>query len=318
MDNSTNLLGVIQIVLKWRKHIIIATVAAAIIAALVSLFVLDEYFKSSTQFYPVNQGLSDRSAMFNTTGTSTVNYYGDKNDVNRVLSIANSTNIIDEVISKYNLVAHYKIDKNKKFWKTLVRKEFKDNYSAIKTERDAIEVTLYDTDPELAATIVNDIVGKVDSLNSIVVKEFRERMLNSFTTDSATQIQKLHLISDSLTSIAQRYNISVRISDYGENVIEGGDFHSREIVKALVKEQENSSREYLNRNNIKDQLQISLKNKASSLHVLEPAMPADKKSKPVRWLVVVSVAFGVFIFSILGALAIEQLKTVQEQLRKKD
>lgn len=316
MDNSTNLLGVLEIILKWRKHIIIATILSAIVAALVALFGMDEYYKSSAQLYPVNQTLSDRSSMFNLTAAPTSSYYGDKNDVSRVLSISNSSTVMDEVIAKYKLADHYKIDKTKKFWKTLVRKEFKDNYSAIKTERDAIEITLYDTDPQLAADIVNDIVNMVDSQNSIVVKEFRERMLTSFTNDSVAQTQKLKAISDSLTYLANRYDIDVKTSEFGKSIIVGGNFQSREIVKALANEQANLTEEYLIRSNIKGQIKVSLQNKASSLHVLEQAFPADKKSKPVRWLVVASTMFGVFVFSILGALAVEQIKTIRTQLKK--
>ncbi len=315
-NNSTNLLGVLEIVLKWRKHIIIATIISAVIAALVSLFVMDEYYKSSAQLYPVNQALSDRSAMFNINSAPTVDYYGDKNDVNRVLSIANSSTIKDEVIAKYNLIEHYKIDTTSKIKRSLVRKEFKDNYSAIKTERDAIEITLYDTDPQLAATIVNDVVHMVDSLNSVVVKAFRERMLTSFVNDSVLQTQKLKLISDSLTYLANKYNIDVKTSEFGKSIIVGGDFQSREIVKALANEQDNLTEEFLIRSNIKGQIQVSLKSNASSLHVLELAFPADKKSKPIRWLVVMSVTFGVFVFSILGALAIEQIKNLRLQLNR--
>ena len=63
MDKEFNLLTAIRIILKWKKQILILTVASGIIAALFSVFVMDEWFLSYSTFYPTNQSLSDRSAI---------------------------------------------------------------------------------------------------------------------------------------------------------------------------------------------------------------------------------------------------------------
>ena len=155
MDKEFNLIAAIRTILKWKKHILILTVASGIIAALFSVFVMDEWFLSWSTFYPTNQSLNDRSAIFNTDASTQVEYFGTKQDVNRILTIANSNPVIDYVIDSFHLAEHYQIEKTSNYWKTKVRKKFEKKYEAIKTEHEAVQVSLYDTDPKLAAAIVN-------------------------------------------------------------------------------------------------------------------------------------------------------------------
>src|SRR5580692_3696363 len=119
MDKEFNLIAVIKILLKWKKPILILTVVAALIAAFVSLFVMDEYFLSWSTFYPVNQYVYDRSMIFNseTTGGQ-ISYFGGKDDINRIITIANSEPVMNYIIDSFKLVQHYKIDTTKKYWKT--------------------------------------------------------------------------------------------------------------------------------------------------------------------------------------------------------
>lgn len=49
------------------------------------------------------------------------------------------------------------------------------NYEAIKTERDAIQISLYDTDPKLAADIINTIVHRVDEINKQHAKDAKSK-----------------------------------------------------------------------------------------------------------------------------------------------
>ena len=180
MDKEFNLLTAIRIILKWKKQILILTVASGIIAALFSVFVMDEWFLSYSTFYPTNQSLSDRSAIF---GNETqVEYFGTKSDINRVLTIANSVPIIDFIIDSFKMAEHYDISKEKKYWKTIVRKKFEKNYEAIKTEHDAVRVSLYDTDPKVAAAIVNTVVRNVDELNKQHVTESKQKIYTAIVS----------------------------------------------------------------------------------------------------------------------------------------
>jgi capsular polysaccharide biosynthesis protein len=104
MEATYNLVHILKIWIKWKWYILAAILLSAIISALVSVFVMDEYFLSRSVIYPINQSITDRSHLFNEKGSeSELEYYGTKNDVNRLLEIAGSAQITDFLISYYLL-----------------------------------------------------------------------------------------------------------------------------------------------------------------------------------------------------------------------
>jgi capsular polysaccharide biosynthesis protein len=102
MDKEYNLLGVVRVLIKWKNHIAIATVAATLIAAAYTLFFMEDYYRSYATIYPINLAYNDRAAVFN---LDHVEYYGNKEDVNRILTICQSGPIEGYIIEKYNLAA---------------------------------------------------------------------------------------------------------------------------------------------------------------------------------------------------------------------
>ena len=313
MDKEFNLLTAIRTLLKWKKHILILTVAAGITSALFSVFVMDEWFYSSSTFYPNNMSLSDRGVLFGEIATY-VEYFGGKADVNRVLTIANSAPVLDFVIDSFKLAEHYDVDKNKKYWRTIVRKKFEKKYEAIKTERDAVQISLYDTDPKLAADIVNTIVHHVDKINKQNANDAKKKQYVAIQM----QIQKLQgdvtLYSDSIARVGERYSIKVSSGADGTVIIDGKDFKAVQLYKQIMSKQSNGTRELNNLNNILGQLEVANLGSESSLSILEAAVPADRREKPVRSLVVLVTVLITLFVALLGALLFEKIAEIRKQL----
>ncbi|HLP51414.1 MAG TPA: hypothetical protein VK154_11050 [Chitinophagales bacterium] len=312
MDKEFNLIGAIRIILKWKMHILALIVVSAISAAIFSVFIMDEWYLSYSTFYPTNQALTDRASIF---GSETkAEYFGDKADVNRVLTIANSVPIIDFVIDSFKLAEHYDVSKEKSYWRTIVRKKFEKKYEAIKTERDAVQISLYDTDPKLAAAIVNTIVQKVDVLNKEHVSYSKNKMYDAVNY----QVQKLKVdaawYNDTLAGLGQRYNIKVTTGADGTVLVEGNDYHAVQIYKTLMSRQNNTNRELNNLMNITGQLEVSRQNNETSLYILEKGFPSDRREKPVRSLVVLITVLITAFVSVVGVLLIEQIKEIKAQL----
>jgi uncharacterized protein involved in exopolysaccharide biosynthesis len=314
MNEQHNLVSATRTLLKWKKHILAVSVLAAVVAAVIALFVLDEYYLSQSVFYPINQAHNDKNVIFNSTSGTAVSYYGDKNDVNRLLTMANSKQLIEEIIDSFGMVEHYKIDRNEPYWKTKVYKKFLKNYSAIKTEKDAIEVSLYDTDPNLAANIVNTIVHLLDERNSKAIKENRGQLLVALKNDIENGEQKLARLSIEADSLIKSNKLKISFSQYGELIVDGDDFLARETVRQLFRELNNTQRELLNKVNIHDQLKVSVANSVSSISVVEKAEPADRREKPQRTIIVVVAFIIAFVFSCIGALLLEQFNEFRKQL----
>jgi len=314
MNEQQNLISATKTIIRWWKHILGISVLAAAVTAFVALFVLDEYYLSASTFYPLNQSVNDRSVLFNTSGSQLVYYYGDKYDVNRVLTIANSKPLLMDMIEKYGFVEHYKIDRNKPYWRTKVYKKFLKNYSAIKTEKDAIEISLLDTKPELAAIFVNEMLHVIDSINSKTIKESRARMLIALEQDLTKSSENLKSLNTEADSSVRKNNLKVIFSQYGALIVEGDNFLAKETVRQLFKEIENQQRELLNKTNIHEQIEVSINNTASSLSIVEKAEPADRREKPQRTIMVVIGFFIALIFSIIGVLLLEQFSDFRKQL----
>lgn len=315
MDKEFNLIAAIRIVLKWKKPILILVIISGIAAALFSVFVMDEYFLSSSTFYPSNQYVTSREMIFNSQNTGgQIEYFGGKGDVNRILTIANSEPVMDYIIDSFKLVEHYKIDRNSAYWKTKVRKKLDKNYEAIKTEHDAVEISDFDTDPKLAADIVNAVVEKVDELNKSHISETKKNLYNLISTQILEQQKEVNGFVDTLSMLATQYKIKVSSGAPGTVIVEGNDVRAVQYYKSLIAKQENAEKELNNRINIKEQMEVSMKSNTSSLYIVEKATAADRREKPVRSLVVLLTMLFTGFVSLIGVLLIEQIRELKAQL----
>lgn len=311
MHQEFNLIVAIKTILKWKKQILVLTLVSGVVAALFSVFVMDEWYLSYSTFYPVNQSATERNAIF---GSEVMDYYGGKADVNRVLTVANSVPVIDFIIDSFQLADHYQVNKQKKDWRTIVRKKFIKQYEAMKTERDAVQVSLYDTDPKVAAAIVNTIVNRVDVLNKQNSIEQKKKTYRAIDEETAKLQNSISDYIDTLATLGQQYKIKVSSGADGTVIVDGNDYKAVQIYKAVMSKQNNATREYNNLLNIKGQLEVSLKNNETSLYVLEKAFPSDKREKPVRSLIVVITMLITGFVSLIGVLLIEEIKNIKAQL----
>lgn len=314
MNKEFNLVEAIRVLLKWKWQIAGITAVSAVVAAVFALFIMDEYYYSWSTFYPTNQAMTDRTTIFNSESAQQLEYFGSKGDINRVLTIANSIPIIQSVIDSFDLPKHYEVDTTKKYWKTIVRKKFEKNYSAIRTEHDAVEISLYDTDPKLAAEIVNTIVGKIDRLNKQHIADTKRKVYNLIGKQIGDMQNEIATYNDSLANLGEQYKIRVSQSSDGGTVVDGNNYKAVQQYKSMMSKQTGISRELNNLASIRGQMEVTLENNESSLFVLEQAFAADRRTKPVRWLVVVVTTFIVFFISIIGVLLIEQIREIREQL----
>lgn len=315
MDKEFNLITAVRIVLKWKMPILILVLVSGIVAGFVSVFVMDEYFLSWSTVYPTNQYVNDRNVIFNSmAGAGQVDYFGTKYDVNRVITIANSEPIIQYIIDSFKLVDHYKIDRSKPFWKTKVHKKFDKNYEAIKTEHDAIQISMYDTDPKLASDMVNAVVEKTDAENKLTVNETKKNLFDLVSNQVLDQQRLVGAYADSLGHLSAQYKIKVSAGAPGTTIVDGIDPMAVQQFKVMVSKQENAVKELSNRMNIRQQMEVALKSNASSLFVVEKATPADRREKPIRSLVVLITMLLTAFISIIGVMLIEQVKDIKEQL----
>lgn len=308
-----NLIHVLRILTRWKKHILILTVAAAFFTAVFSWFFLDDYYLSYTTVYPINMSYTDRSIMFNTTGAANVPYYGDKEDVSRVLSIANSAEVAQYIIEKYDLPKVYDIDTTEKYWRTKVQKEFESNYKAIKTERGAVEISILDTDPNRAKEIIDDVTEKVDETNRKTINESKQKQYDLFVEQIGKQKSGVESIADTMAFLAKKHNIVAR-SAGGAEMIEGNDPVAVQQYKVFAGLQKEAISRLNNSLEIQEQIKASIEANSSSLSVIDKPFVADRKEKPKRSIIVLLATVLALAAGMFGALAVEEIKQIREQI----
>ena len=86
------MLEILKIILQWKKQISLFTVVAVIASVIITMpFIMPPYYQSKMIFYLSNPSSTDRSALFNEKEVGSVSIFGGKEDINRFLTILNSS-----------------------------------------------------------------------------------------------------------------------------------------------------------------------------------------------------------------------------------
>ena len=205
MEQKDNLLGVVETIFKWKKFIIYTCLATAIGASIIVLL-LPVYYDSTTIFYAASPDLATPEAIFGEAAEAP-DYYGTENDIDRILSIANSGELVSFMIDSFDLYDHYDMDPETKLGQHYIRLEFNDHFDVIKTKYDAIEMTIEDQDRELAAKMVNAARDYVANLAQGLIKDSQAKLLKTFQANITEKTKQLTELNDTLQAVRSRYGV---------------------------------------------------------------------------------------------------------------
>jgi len=205
MEQRENLLDVLKIFFKWLKPITYLCLGVGIGTAAISLL-LSNYYESTTTFFASSIDQAKPGQIFGTS-TRDIEFYGDDRDNDRLLTIAESNDLKDYMIQKFDLYQHYDIDPTKEKSAFNVRQKFNKYYTVIKTKRDAIELSIEDTDKELAAEMVNAAREKIDELAVKIVKNQLQNFQISLEKNIKEKSSQLSVIGDSIQALKARYSV---------------------------------------------------------------------------------------------------------------
>ena len=301
MDNNFNNLSLVQVVLKWKWHIIIITLAAAILGAIFSssMFITPLY-KSEAVAYPAN-----------------ITPYSDESETEQMLQIINSQSIMDSIIEKYDLWTDYKIDKNYKYGRTYMINEYRSKIKIGKTPYEAVSVTVMDKDPFVACDIARDILNfydqkvhdlhtqKVGEVVEMYERQLREKQRNIDSLKQRyTEISSTYGISDissqSRETTKSILSGSTKAMELQSNIEQFG----AEIHDLHTKIAAEGNTYVATKLDYEKELRFFHSQLTYSNIITEP-FPSDKKAFPVRWVVVALSALGALLLSIIVVFVLE-------------
>ncbi len=176
MSQNDNLLDLVNAIYRWRKPIIISCVLAAIISAVAALM-LPNFYTSKTIFYAASPDLAKPLPIG--TGNLKREIYGTDTDLDRLFSIANSEELTDYLIEKFDLYKRYEIDPDGDQAGYAVRLMVAKAYNTEKNKFDALELSFEDKEPEMAAKIAKAAREKVNEIGQRMIKESQAKLLSS-------------------------------------------------------------------------------------------------------------------------------------------
>lgn len=316
-----------RLIYKHRKKLIILLLITAAVAAIVSspLFIEPKY-KSQLILFPSSSNSISKSLL-----TEQVNIkqdilqYGEDEQIDQMLQILNSTRIRDKIIERFDLLNHYGYA-NSKYKYTKLNDSYKKNIKCKRTEFSAVSVTVLDKDPQMAADIANTIGEIYDSTCNEMQKD---RAMQAFKIVEKAYLDKVNDIremEDSLTVLR-----SLGVNDYETQsemvneqlaiVIAKGDKRAikdlQEQVEILAKYgtpyvslRDQLEYDKLQLSEIKakyDEAKVDAEQILPQKFIVSHAYKAERKSYPIRWLIVLLSMLAVFIFAVFVIIFMERV-----------
>ena len=200
-----HLVGVLRSLYRWRKPIALVTLAGIVLAIVVSLL-LPEYYTSSTTFLTISPDQVSIEGVFgNDNGRS--QFYGTGDDIDRVMSVAESDDLIDFMVDSFDLYAVYDIDSSKQKAPVYVRREFMGLYDVDKTPRDAIELEIQDRDPERAARMVRAARDRINHISLELIRNTQRRSAEGLRSEVVSREANLADLNARLSELRERYGV---------------------------------------------------------------------------------------------------------------
>ena len=280
--NEPNLTGIIAVVSKWKRPILLLVIIATSLAAVTSLFILPRQYYAGTTVLPVNAMLTDKGRLFNNNIQELYSVYGTADDLDRIYTIAKAGNVLGFVVDSLKLAAHFGFAGNDEKARTKAVARLKKNVSITKTESGALQIDVWDKDADKAAAIANLIIHKTELLGNELLVQANQTIINKLQIDineKTKQVMELKDVNASSGSI---------IINTDENEL---------LRNELVRDKK-----------LLHEFMLASEAKQPSLMILEKAYPSLKADKPKHFIIIVSAFLISLFFAVLAALVINHIK----------
>lgn len=300
----------------WQRkfHFVIVGIIAIIFSAVFSgpAFITPK-FKSTARIYPVN-----------------IHVISEESETEQMLEILNSRDIILRMFDAFDLNTVYKIDKKDPHYLSYMLDLYHKNVSTSKTDYETVEIKVMDEIPQRASNMCdsmihfyNQKVGAMHRIKNWEMVEITTNLLNKRYVELDTLKNKLNtfrknyglfdfegqspeitrgymnaLVNGGSTTPASReiHKLYENFSENGADIawLEKQTYSTMEAIDSIAKVHEYYLMEY--------------EKEITYSHVVEHPIPSDRKSYPVRWLIVALSTFSAVFMALLVFLVLDYRK----------
>lgn len=311
MKDFFNNQRILDIIWKRKIHfVIIGILAIALSAFFSSSSFITPKFDSTARIYPTNNIFS----------------FSEESRTEQLLEVVNSRDIKLKMFDAFDLAKVYHVDRNDPHYLADMMDIYNSNVSASRTEFETVEIKVRDEDPQRASDMCDSIIAFLnDKEGAMHSAKYREnaRIAGNYLKEKEHQLDSIsgllqqlrnktgivdfqaqakELIRGYMTALASNEaqttderEIKARLGDLVSN---GIDAYTLEKRFSLVTNAVDSLQR------IQEVSLVDANKHITYCHIVETPIPADKKSYPIRWLIVafslISALFlGLLVFLIL-------------------
>jgi len=314
MDNFFDNRRILNLIWKRKFHFIIVGIIAIILSAVFSgPAFMTPRFKSTARLYPTNiWSLSNES------------------ETEQLLEILNSNDIKFKMFDAFDLDKVYKINKEDPQYLTYMFDLYNTYVRTSKTEFETAEIKVLDVDPQRASDMCDSIIyffnKKVRELHKEKDKEMvviADRELNKRYKDLAIFAQQLDSLRETSGVISFESQVPELTRGYMNALANGrgNSADTKKIEKIYNSFAANGTKLTAMESNynrtvhvidsltlVKQEYTAEYEKDITYSHVVEYPFPADKKSYPVRWLIVSFSLFSALFLALLVFLVLDYRK----------
>lgn len=310
MEKYLNSLSLLQLFNKWKYHLI-SILSISIIASIVfsdSYFIKPKY-KSYAVIYPSN-----------------LIPYSSETPTEQMLQIFDSKDLRDSVITKFNLGKHYELDKTQKFYNSILIKEFENNVTVKKSEYESVVIEVLDANPDTAYYIVKYMIDVFNARARALQRQKASEVLKIAKNQLDLKKKIIDSLSYKLNEIRMRYGImdyKFQAKELSKQYYSGlygsvkklsldtivRNMKEKGTEFSILEEQLSGNVESLTKLNI--EYENALRDVTKELtytNLVSNPYPSDKKSYPIRWLIVVISTLATLFVSNLLIIGFENIQ----------
>ncbi len=299
-QDKLDLIGLIKLAHKWRKHLFRVFLAAVVISFVFTLpFFMTPMYKATAIVYPVN-----------------ITPYSEESPTEQMLQLFGSEDVRNRLITAFDLFKHYKIDSTGTMPRFKLMQKLDENISVEKTEYESIEINIQDANPIVAAGMCDSLVKFMDQKAINLVRERTKEIIVILKGEYDSKTAEMDSMENKMRELRSTYGIF----DF-ESQVEG---FSREYYRAKVqgegrileqdkKNLEDKGGEYFalkenlfrirgTYNDIKvkyDQALTDLTKEASFHNDITRALPPEKKDSPKRGIIMLMFTLSVMMLAFV-------------------
>ncbi|GCD79933.1 hypothetical protein JCM30197_11800 [Schleiferia thermophila] len=255
--------------------------------------------------------------------------FGEEQQAEQLLQILNSDEIKNRIIEEFDLMRHYRINPKARYKYTKLNKRYAKNISFRRTEFMSVEIKVLDESPDTAAMIANRIAELLDEVKNKIQKERAVKALAIVENEYYSLAKEIEEKENRLTELRFKgvhdyeRQVAALTEQLGSAIVkEGpGSRKAREIQNMLdtlakygglyvsLRDELSLLKEELVKLKTKyDQAKVDVNEFLPATFKVNMAYPAERKTYPVRSLIVLLSFLSAFVFTMIVIAAAESIR----------